>query len=305
MVLLEKLRMEYYHRVIELKCKELSKSILSSIKEETKLFIQKENRAPGLAVILVGNNSASKSYVKSKTKRAEELGFVHFQYSLSEDSLESDVLSLIDDLNNDDRIDGILVQLPLPKTINPDKVIARINPEKDVDGFTPTSLGLLALNRPSFVPCTPLGIVEIFKNFNIETKGKRVCIIGRSNIVGKPLMMLLSNPGFDATVTLCNSHTTNLKEITLSSDIVVIAIGKAMMIDSSFVKDGAVVIDVGINRVEDKNSEKGYVIKGDADYSSFENRDVSITPVPGGVGVMTVTMLMANTLNSAKRRLSK
>ncbi len=288
--------------MIELNCKELSKSVLNDVKERTQAFVNKGNRAPSLAVILVGNNPASLSYVKSKAKKCSLVGFVHFQYSLSEDCLESDVISLIEKLNADDNIDGILVQLPLPGHINKDRVINAISKDKDVDGFTPYNMGRLALGLDSIIPCTPLGIVEILKNWNIETKGKRVCVIGRSTIVGKPLSILLSNPGFDSTVTLCNSHTVNLKEITLSSDIIITAVGKASFIDSSFVKDGAVVIDVGINRVEDTTSEKGYVLKGDCDYDSFIYRDVMITPVPGGVGLMTVASLMMNTLTCAEKR---
>ncbi len=291
--------------MIELKCKELSKRIIDEVKNETLFFVNKGNRAPSLAVVLVGNDPASQSYVKSKTKRCEEAGFMHFQYSLSEDSLESDVIALIDKLNRDDSIDSILVQLPLPAHINRDRVINAISPEKDVDGFTPFSLGMLASGKPSIIPCTPLGITEILKAWNIETKGKRVCIIGRSAIVGKPLSMLLSNPGYDATVTLCNSYTEDLKQITLSSDIIIIAAGKPNLIDSSFVKDNAAVIDVGINRVEDRTREKGYRLTGDADYNSFAGRDVLITPVPGGVGLMTVAALMMNTLECARKRRSK
>ncbi len=287
---------------MELKCKDLSKSILSSLKEETLSFIDKGNRAPSLAVILVGNDSASASYVKSKGKRCDELGFVHFQYSLSEDSLESDVIALIEKLNDDESVDGILVQLPLPGHISVDSVINAIAPEKDVDGFTPYSTGRLTLGYPSFVPCTPLGILKILSHWNIETKGKRVCVIGRSNIVGRPLSILLSSKGYDATVTLCNSYTENLRDITLESDIVISAVGKANFLDASYVRDGSVVIDVGINRVEDSTKEKGYRLTGDCDFESFRGRDVAITPVPGGVGVLTVTALMMNTLQAAERR---
>ena len=288
--------------MLELKCRDLSNSILASLKEGTLSFINKGNRAPSLAVILVGNDPASLSYVKSKGKRCDELGFVHFQYSLSEDSLESDVISLIRKLNDDDGIDGILVQLPLPSHISVDSVINAIAPDKDVDGFTPYSMGRLALGEPSFVPCTPLGILEILRHWNIETKGKRVCMIGRSNIVGRPLSILLSSKGYDATVTLCNSHTENLKEITLESDIVISAVGKPKFIDASYIKDGSVVIDVGINRVEDSTKEKGYRLTGDCDFESFRGRDIAITPVPGGVGILTVTALMMNTLLAAERR---
>lgn len=264
--------------------------------------MNKGNKAPSLAVVLVGDDPASLSYVKSKGKRCDLLGFRHFQYTLSKDSLESDVIDLIERLNRDEEVDAILVQLPLPGHINKDNVINAIKREKDVDGFTPYSLGSLFLNQKTHIPCTPRGIIEILRYWNIETKGKRVCVIGRSNIVGKPMAMILSNPGFDATVTLCNSYTVNLKEITLQCDIVIVAVGKAEFIDSSYIKDGAVVIDVGINRVPDKREKKGYRLTGDCLFESFKNRDVSITPVPGGVGVMTVTALMMNTFECAMNR---
>ncbi len=286
----------------ELKCKELSSEILSSIREKGLLFTGKGNRAPSLAVVLVGDNPASLSYVKSKAKRCDELGFVHFQYSLSEDSQEKDVVSLIKSLNEDDDVDAILVQLPLPGHISAEHVISAIDPSKDVDGFSAFSLGMLTRGKPSFIPCTPLGIAMILEHWKIETRGKRVCIIGRSDIVGRPLSILLSSPPYDATVTLCHSKTENLKQITLESDIVICAVGKPDFIDSSFISDNSVVIDVGINRVEDRTSRKGYVIRGDADYQSFLKRDVMITPVPGGVGLMTVCGLMYNTLLAAERR---
>ena len=283
----------------------MSERLLASVREETLSFVNKGNRAPSLAVILVGNDPASSSYVRSKGKRCEELGFVHFQYSLSEDSLESEVIALVEKLNKDDSVDGILVQLPLPKHISAEKVINTIAPGKDVDGFSPYSMGRLALGNPSFIPCTPLGILKILENWKIETKGKRVCVIGRSNIVGKPMAIILSQKGYDATVTLCNSHTENLREITKESDIVIVAVGKPGLIDSSYIKDGAAVIDVGINRVEDSTKKKGYRLTGDCDYESFTERDVMITPVPGGVGLLTVTALMMNTLTAAENRNNK
>ena len=283
----------------------MSERLLASVREETLSFVNKGNRAPSLAVILVGDDPASSSYVKSKGKRCDELGFVHFQYSLSEDSLESEVIALVEKLNRDDSVDGILVQLPLPKHISAEKVINTIAPGKDVDGFSPYSMGRLALGNPSFIPCTPLGILKILENWKIETKGKRVCVIGRSNIVGKPMAIILSQKGYDATVTLCNSHTENLREITKESDIVIVAVGKPGLIDSSYIKDGAAVIDVGINRVEDSTKKKGYRLTGDCDYESFTERDVMITPVPGGVGLLTVTALMMNTLTAAENRKNK
>ena len=216
--------------------------------------------------------------------------------------MESEVIGLIERLNADDNVDGILVQLPLPSHISSERVINSISPEKDVDGFSVSSMGNLVLGRPTFVPCTPLGILRILKNWNIETKGRRICVIGRSNIVGRPLSVLLSSRGWDGTVTLCNSFTENLRDITLSSDIIITAVGKSEFFDSSYFRDGSVVIDVGINRVEDSTREKGYRLTGDCLYSSFSDRDISITPVPGGVGLMTVTGLMMNTLQAAEWR---
>ncbi|MBQ0070804.1 MAG: bifunctional 5,10-methylenetetrahydrofolate dehydrogenase/5,10-methenyltetrahydrofolate cyclohydrolase, partial [Spirochaetales bacterium] len=199
-------------------------------------------------------------------------------------------------------IDGILVQLPLPPQIDEDKVIRSISPLKDVDGFSPINFGFLAQGSECYVPCTPLGILEILKYYQVETVGKKVCVIGRSNIVGKPVAMLLMQKGYDATVTVCNTKTQDLKKITLDSDIIIVATGHINTIDESFVKDGATVIDVGINRVVDPTKAKGFHLEGDCNFKSFENRDVAITPVPGGVGLMTVAMLMFNTLKAAERR---
>ena len=286
-------------------CKAVSTSLMERLKKETELFIEKENRAPGLAVILVGNDPASMTYVKNKALRAVELGFVHFQYNLDEDCKESEVLTLIERLNHDDCVDGILVQLPLPPSINEEKVINAISPEKDVDGFTDINVGRLCIGQDSIIPCTPAGIMEILSYYNIETQGKKAVVIGRSNIVGKPMAMCLMQKAVDATVTVCNTKTPDLKEYTLGADIIVVATGHVNTIDSTFVKDGATVIDVGMNRIEDKSREKGFRLSGDANYESFRDRDVKITPVPGGVGVMTVTMLMANTLKLAKKRVER
>lgn len=282
--------------------KAVSEHVLDKIRKENELFLKKENRAPGLAVILVGNNPASLTYVRNKKRRAEELGFMHFQYNLNEDCEEVEILTLLDKLNHDDRVDGILVQLPLPKHIDEDKVINMISPEKDADGFTQINVGRLCIGQESTLPCTPAGIMEILSYYKIETKGKRAVVIGRSNIVGKPMAMLLMQKGIDATVTVCNTKTPDLKEYTLNADIVIVATGCRGTIDSSYIKDGATIIDVGMNRVEDATKENGFHLEGDVDYSSFRDRDVNITPVPGGVGVMTVTMLMSNTLKLAKMR---
>ena len=283
-------------------CKIVSQNAIEEIRKETELFVQKGNKTPSLAVVLVGDNPASQTYVRNKTIQAEAVGFVHFQYDLGVDCKESELLSLIDELNARDDIDGILVQLPLPKHLSEKKVIDRISPEKDVDGFSAISVGRLCQGDDTFVPCTPLGIMEILKYYNIETVGKKVVVIGRSNIVGKPMAMLLMQRGIDATVTVCNTKTPDLKEYTKSADIIIVAAGCPKTIDSDYVKDGATVIDVGVNRVEDPTREKGFHLEGDADYASFADRDVAITPVPGGVGLMTVAMLMKNTLKAAIKR---
>lgn len=285
-----------------LECKSVSESVYDELKQQTELFVSKGNKAPGLAVILVGDNPASQSYVKSKGLAAEKLGYCHFQYDLSGDCEEKDVLSLIDSLNQDDNVDGILVQLPLPKQIDERKVIERISPDKDVDGFSPINFGYLAQGKDCYVPCTPLGIMEILHYYGVQTEGKLVTVIGRSNIVGKPMAMLMMGKGVDSTVTVCNTKTPDLKKFTLESDIIIVATGVRNTIDESYVKDGAVVIDVGINRVEDPTKKKGYHLEGDCNYASFQDRDVAITPVPGGVGLMTVAMLMKNTLKAAQRR---
>ena len=283
-------------------CKKVSESVLENIRKRTELFISEGNRAPSLAVVLVGEDPASQTYVRKKAEAALSLGFMHFQYSLSADTKEKDLLHLIDELNERDDVDGILVQLPLPRSIDADKVIDRIAPEKDVDGFTPINVGRMAIGKEAFIPCTPKGIMETLRYYGIETAGTNVTIIGRSNIVGKPMALLLMQKGADATVTVCNTKTQNLKEHTLSADIVIVAAGHPGTIDESYIKDGAAVIDVGVNRIDDPSKEKGFRLAGDADYDSFRDRDVSITPVPGGVGLMTVSMLMENTLEAAIRR---
>lgn len=291
--------------MVRLGGKEVSEYILSKIIEDTQLFINKGNKAPSLAVILVGDNPASMTYVKKKTELAERLGFMHFQFNLCEDSKESDLLALIDRLNKDNDVDGILVQLPLPKHMSEKNVIDRIAPEKDVDGFTDINTGRLCIGEDSFIPCTPLGILRMLQYYKIPTAGKRAVVVGRSNIVGKPMAMLLMNKGVDATVTVCNSKTPDLKEYTQNADIIIVATGHPSTIDSQYVKDGAAVIDVGVNRIEDKTREKGFRLCGDVDYASFKDRDVKVSPVPGGVGLMTVTMLMENTLKAAIKRRSK
>lgn len=254
-------------------------------------------RAPGLAVIIVGDNPASRIYVNNKKKACEICGFTSFEYALSEDASEEELLTLIDKLNDDDSIDGILCQLPLPAHMDENKVIDAICPEKDVDGFSPVSTGNLVAGKPCFAPCTPAGVVEMLKYEGIEISGKHCVIVGRSNIVGKPaaLLMLQEN----ATVTICHSRTKNLTEEVSRADIVIAAIGKPGFITADMIKEGAVVIDVGINRLPSGK------VTGDVDFEAVKEKASYITPVPGGVGPMTITMLMKNTLKSWENKFCK
>ncbi len=268
---------------------ELRKAISQAVETE-----YKEKRAPGLAVIIVGDNPASRIYVNNKKKACEICGFNSYEYALDEKTEEGELLSLIEKLNNDDKVDGILCQLPLPSHIDENKVIDAISPEKDVDGFSPVNTGNLLSGKPCFAPCTPAGVVEMLKYEGIEISGKHCVIVGRSNIVGKPaaLLMLREN----ATVTVCHSRTKNLRELVSQGDIVIAAIGKPNFITADMIKDGAVVVDVGINRLENGK------ITGDVKFDEVSEKASYITPVPGGVGPMTITMLMKNTLEARKKR---
>lgn len=273
--------------------KKISESLRLLIAESVKN--RKEGtRAPGLAVIIVGDNPASRIYVNNKKKACESCGFFSVEYALDENADEKELLELIEKLNNDDNIDGILCQLPLPKQIDENKVIDAICPEKDVDGFSPVNTGNLLSGKPCFAPCTPAGVVEMLKYEGIEIAGKHCVIVGRSNIVGKPaaLLMLQEN----ATVTVCHSRTKNLAEEVSRADIVIAAIGKASFITADMIKEGAVVVDVGINRLENGK------VTGDVDFEAVKEKASYITPVPGGVGPMTITMLMKNTLESYNRK---
>ena len=274
--------------------KKISEELRLSISEAVKN--RKEGtRAPGLAVIIVGSNPASRIYVNNKKKACESCGFYSVEYALDEDTREEELLELIERLNKDDNIDGILCQLPLPEQIDESKVIDAICPEKDVDGFSPVNTGNLLTGKPCFAPCTPAGVVEMLKHEGIEIAGKHCVIVGRSNIVGKPaaLLMLQEN----ATVTICHSRTKNLKEEVSRADIVIAAIGKASFITADMIKEGAVVVDVGINRLESGK------VTGDVDFEAVREKAAYITPVPGGVGPMTITMLMKNTLTAWERTL--
>lgn len=256
---------------------------------------------PCLAVILVGENPASVSYVTGKRKALAEVGMVDKSITLPESTGEDELLKLIDELNKDDSVHGILVQLPLPKHINEDKVIMAICPEKDVDGFHPVSVGNMMIGRPGFLPCTPHGIIVLLEKMGIETSGKHAVVIGRSNIVGKPVSILLARKETNCTVTMCHTGTKNMAEITKQADIVVVASGRPHTLTCDMVKEGAVVIDVGVNRIPDDSKKSGFRLVGDSDFDDLVGKVSYITPVPGGVGPMTIAMLMQNTLESAQK----
>ncbi|HLG26267.1 MAG TPA: bifunctional methylenetetrahydrofolate dehydrogenase/methenyltetrahydrofolate cyclohydrolase FolD [Paenisporosarcina sp.] len=274
--------------------KEIGQEIRNELTERINT-LKNQDITPGLAVILVGNNSASKTYVSNKQKTCEALGMHSRLLSFESDLSEDELVEAIHSLNNDSKIHGILVQLPLPKQITESKVLAAISPDKDVDGFHPINVGKMMLGQETFLPCTPYGVMKLLEYSGIEIAGKHAVVIGRSHIVGKPMGQLLLQK--DATVTYAHSKTPNLKEITLQADILVVAVGRTKMITSDYVKEGAVVIDVGMNR--DENNR----LCGDVDFESVKDKASYITPVPGGVGPMTITMLMANTVQSAENEL--
>ena len=269
------------------------KTISTAIKDELKKEVAENNIKATLAVIQVGNDPASSVYVRNKKKACEYIGIGSASYELPEETTEDELLKLIDDLNEDDSINGILVQLPVPKHIDDRKIIERISPLKDVDGFHPESVGNLCIGRDGFVSCTPAGIIELMRRSGIPIEGKECVVIGRSNIVGKPMaLLLLANNG---TVTVCHSRTRNLKEICKRADILVAAVGKPKMINRDYIKEGAVVIDVGIHRMDNGK------LCGDVDYEDVSDIVSAITPVPGGVGPMTIAMLMVNCVKAAKQ----
>lgn len=263
--------------------------------------LKKNGKNACLAVILVGENPASVSYVTGKQKALAEVGMQDRSVHLPENTTEEDLLKLIEQLNNDDKVHGILVQLPLPKHINEDKVIMAISPEKDVDGFHPVNVGNMMIGRPGFLPCTPHGIIVLLQRMGIETSGKHAVVIGRSNIVGKPVSVLLAQKSVNCTVTLCHTGTKNLPEITKQADIVVVASGHPHTLTGDMIKEGAVVIDVGVNRIPDSSKKSGFRLVGDCDFDDLKEKASFITPVPGGVGPMTIAMLMVNTLESAEK----
>ena len=272
------------------------KQLAQKRREEIKRTVEQlkaKGIVPGLAVVLVGEDAASQIYVRNKEKACEEVGFYSEVYRLPESTSQEELLQLIKRLNHDEKIHGLLVQLPVPAHIDEKAVIHAIDARKDVDGFLPENLGYLLIGEPAFEPCTPKGCIDLIKQTGIEITGKKAVVVGRSNIVGKPVAMMLLRE--NATVTICHSKTKNLKEELLTADIVVAAVGKSNFITGDMIKDGAVVIDVGMNRLENGK------LTGDVDQASLEGRDCWLTPVPGGVGPMTITMLMQNTLESATR----
>ena len=280
--------------------KKISNIIKEEIKIEVDQIVKNGERAPHLAAVLVGNDGASLTYVGSKVRSCEQVGFQSTLVKLPYDTSENNLLKKIDELNNDKEIDGFIVQLPLPKHINEEKVLLAVNPNKDVDGFHPTNFGKMALNMETFLPATPYGIIELLKRYKINTSGKNTVVIGRSNIVGRPISILMSrkgNPG-DSTVTLVHSRTINLESFTKNADIIISALGVPDFINSSMVKKDVIIIDVGITRVKDDSHPKGYIIKGDVDFNSVKEKASYITPVPGGVGPMSIAMLLKNTLLS-------
>jgi methylenetetrahydrofolate dehydrogenase (NADP+) / methenyltetrahydrofolate cyclohydrolase len=279
----------------------VSQSVKDSLKTKTDLLKAAGKKTPHLAAILIGNNGASETYVASKVKTCEEIGFKSTLLRLDENITEQELVAAIEKLNNDADVDGILVQLPLPKQISEEKIISLIHPDKDVDGFHPVSIGKLVQGLPAFIPATPYGIMLMLEHYKIETSGKHAVVIGRSNIVGRPMSILLSQntyPG-NCTVTICHSRSNNLKEICLQADIIVAALGKPGFLTADMVKENAVVIDVGITRVADATKKSGFAIKGDVDFANVALKCSYITPVPGGVGLMTIGALMMNTYNAA------
>lgn len=274
--------------------KEVSASVKAEVAEETAKLRDEKGLKVGLAVVIVGNNPASRVYVNNKKKACEEVGFQSFEYALDENTTQEQLLDLVNVLNRDDRVNGILVQLPLPSHIDETAVINAISPAKDVDAFHPVNVGHIMIGNYSFLPCTPAGVMRLIESTGTDITGKQCVVIGRSNIVGKPQAMLLLQK--NGTVTICHSKTKNLKEICLSADILVVAIGKAKFVTGDMIKEGAVVIDVGMNR--DENGK----LCGDVEFESAEKKASYITPVPGGVGPMTISMLMKNTLTAAKQQ---
>lgn len=278
--------------------KKTSQEIKDEIKLEVDKMKEKGEKVPHLAAVLVGNDGASLTYVGSKVRSCEQVGFESTLIKMPNTTSEIELLDKIEELNNDDNIDGYIVQLPLPKQINTQKVLMQVDPDKDVDGFHPTNFGKMALDMTTFIPATPFGILELIERYGVETNGKHTVVIGRSHIVGRPMSILMGRKGFpgNSTVTLTHSHTKNITQITSQADIIITALGIPNYLKAEMVKDDAVIIDVGITRVPDDTRKKGYRITGDVDFEKVSKKASFITPVPGGVGPMTISMLLKNTL---------
>ena len=281
--------------------KKTSTLVQEAIAEEVREIVAQGQKPPHLVAILVGDNGASMTYVNNKVTACERVGFASSVVNLPENVSQEDLLKEIEKLNEDKGIDGFIVQLPLPKHINEQEVLLAINPDKDADGFHPTNFGRMALGLEAFIPATPYGILELLSQYKIPTDGKNVVVIGRSDIVGRPISILLSQKPWNATVILTHSRTQNLAELTQKADIIIAALGIPNFLKAEMVKEGAVIIDVGITRVKDASAKKGFRIVGDVDFEHVKNKASYITPVPGGVGPMTIAMLMKNTLNAYKR----
>ena len=280
--------------------KDTAQSIYSSLKQRI-LLLKEQGVIPGLCVVLVGDNPASKIYVRTKTKKLKSLGLISESILLPENVDQQKLIKVIDDLNNDSNYHGILVQLPLPRHINSQKVINAISPQKDVDGFHPENVGWLSIGKPRYIPCTPKGIMKLLEYYDIDLNGKNIVVIGRSNIVGRPISILtsLNEKGANGTCTLCHSRTENLIDYTKTADVVISAIGIPNFLKGEMIKRGSILVDVGINRV-DADNERGYDIVGDVDWDSVISKVSAITPVPGGVGPMTIAMLVENTVEAAE-----
>ncbi len=283
--------------------KKVSNEIKEEIKKEVSGIIARGEKVPHLAAVLVGNDGASLTYVGSKVRSCKRIGFESTLIHLPEETTEEELLQKVAELNANGEIDGYIVQLPLPKHIDEQKVLMAVDPEKDVDGFHPTNFGKMALDMPSFISATPYGIMELLKRYDVPLQGKHVVVIGRSHIVGRPISILMSQKGDpgNATVTLTHSRTQNLAEITRQADVVVSALGVPGFLKADMVKEGVVIVDVGITRVADESRERGYYITGDVDYDAVSQKASFITPVPGGVGPMTIAMLLKNTLLARER----
>lgn len=284
--------------------KKVSNDIKSEITVEVNKMKQNNEKVPHLAAIIVGNDGASLTYVGSKVKACELVGFESTLVKMPSTTTEIELLKKIEELNQNDQIDGFIVQLPLPEQIDTQKILMAIDPSKDVDGFHPENFGKMALDMTTFIPATPFGILELLERYEVETKGKHTVVIGRSHIVGRPMSILMGRKGFpgNSTVTVTHSYTKNIEEITIQADIIITALGVPNYLKAEMVKDGAVIIDVGITRVADETTEKGYKITGDVDFDNVSKKASFITPVPGGVGPMTIAMLLKNTLLARELR---